>query len=239
MKYLLTIVFPLLLWGCATTKSTTTASGLYTEEQEWPVSINDGWLTAKTISFGPYKTTPRVNGPITTFIRNQKDPFYFYLEGNGARINIQSTGATGVSFSSQVLPKYFNTLAPNVAVKYSAITNGFKSNIPASDTLFKWEMIVKAAHYLELNSNKPVGVLRVQENPQGIHNNLNPGFRINANNRFGKVNSYENICYEFYSDNNKLIAAVVPGEKPRVWMDKHVDNFNKNLLAAAIASLLL
>jgi hypothetical protein len=54
------------------------------------------------------------------------------------------------------------------------------------------------------------------------------------------VNSYENICYEFYSEkNNKLLAAVIPGEKPKVWMDKNVDSFTKDLLAAGIAGLLL
>ncbi|SEB00277.1 hypothetical protein SAMN05660909_04647 [Chitinophaga terrae (ex Kim and Jung 2007)] len=232
MKYLFFIVLPMLLWSCSTTKSTTTSSDLYSNDQQWPVTINDGWLTARTISFGPFKTTPKTNGLLgSTFIKSPKDPFYFRIEGNNARISIESMSANGVAFSSQVLPKYFNTLAPNVPVRYYRITN------TGADNPYKWEMIIKAAHYLELNNNKAVGILR--ERTQAA-NNSTSAYRITAHNHFGKVNSYENICYEFYSEkNNKLLAAVIPGEKPKVWMDKNVDSFTKDLLAAGIAGLLL
>lgn len=223
MRYILGYVLALLLWGCSTSKNITVSNDLYTKEQEWPVTVKDGWLTAKTITFGPYSTTPRKNGLAEpTFIKSPKDPFNFFVDGNGEHILVQTLGTSAVAFTSKNLPYSFNTLAPNTAIRYTLI------NGTSQHPLNKWEMIVKTAHYLELNSNKTTGVLRSSDRE----------FRITAHNHFGKVNSYENICYEFYS-NGKLIAAVMPGEHPKVWMDKNTDSETSNVLAAAIAAFLL
>jgi len=57
--YRYALAFGLLLAGCATVKRTVAPAAvhnLYTGPQEWPVKINDGWFTAKTISYGA--TTP-------------------------------------------------------------------------------------------------------------------------------------------------------------------------------------
>ncbi|HWV65237.1 hypothetical protein [Chitinophaga sp.] len=222
MKYLFTALLPLLLWSCTTTKPTITKSSLYTNDQEWPVKVKDGWLTAKTISFGLYSTTSRKNGVAeATFIKDPKNAFNFYLNGNEEHLLIQTMNTTAIVFSNRDLPSYLSGLPAGTELRY-ALINGTRN-----EPLKRWEMIVKNPHYLELNENKPAGVLR----------STDTDIRITANNRYGKVNSYENVCYEFQY-RGQPVAAVIPGEKPRVWMSREVPPEIGKTLSAAIAAFL-
>jgi len=225
MKYLSAVFLSLLLWSCGTTKPTTTTkakSSLYTSDQEWTVKVKDGWLTAKTLSFGLYSTTSRKNGVAeATFIKDPKNAFNFYLNGNEEHLLVQTMNTTAIVFSNRDLPSYLSGLAGATDLRY-ALINGTKN-----EPLKRWEMIIKSPHYLELNENKPAGVLR----------STDTDIRITANNRFGKVNSYENVCYEFQY-RGQPVAAVMPGEKPRVWMSREVSPELSKTLSAAIAALL-
>ncbi|NLR78998.1 hypothetical protein [Chitinophaga eiseniae] len=222
MKQLLAVFIPLLLWSCTTTQKTQTTSSLYTNDQECATKIKDGWLTAKTISFGLYSTTSRKNGVAeATFIKDPKNAFNFYLNGNGEHLLIQTMSASAISFSNRNLPGWLNSLPGSTDLRY-ALINGTKN-----EPLKRWEMIVKAPHYLELNDNKPVGILRCADTD----------IRVTAHNRFGKVNSYENICYEFQY-RGQPVAAVIPGDKPRVWVGRDVETEMSKTLAAAIAAFL-
>jgi hypothetical protein len=218
------LLLPLLLWSCSTTKKTgNTPASLYTTDQEWAVKVKDGWLTAKTVSFGLYSTTSRRNGVAeATFVKSPENAFNFYLNGNGEHLLVQTMGTTAIVFSNRSLPAYLSGLAAGTALRYTLI-NGTKN-----EPLQRWEMIVKSPHYLELNENKPVGVLRSTETD----------IRITAHNRFGKVNSYENVCYEFQY-RGQPVAAILTGEQPKVWMSREVNPEMSKTLAAAIAAFLL
>lgn len=218
------LLLPLLLWSCSTTKKTgNTPASLYTTDQEWVVKVKDGWLTAKTVSFGLYSTTSRRNGVAeATFVKSPENAFNFYLNGNGEHLLVQTMGTTAIVFSNRSLPAYLSGLAAGTALRYTLI-NGTKN-----EPLQRWEMIVKSPHYLELNENKPVGVLRSTETD----------IRITAHNRFGKVNSYENVCYEFQY-RGQPVAAILTGEQPKVWMSREVNPEMSKTLAAAIAAFLL
>ena len=185
--------------------------------------MKDGWLTAKTVSFGLYSTTSRRNGVAeATFVKSPENAFNFYLNGNGEHLLVQTMGTTAIVFSNRSLPAYLSGLAAGTALRYTLI-NGTKN-----EPLQRWEMIVKSPHYLELNENKPVGVLRSTETD----------IRITAHNRFGKVNSYENVCYEFQY-RGQPVAAILTGEQPKVWMSREVNPEMSKTLAAAIAAFLL
>ena len=217
-------LLPLLLWSCSTTKKTgNTPASLYTKDQEWSVKVKDGWLTAKTISFGLYSTTSRKNGVAeATFIKDPKNAFNFYLNGNEEHLLVQTMNTSAIVFSNRSLPPYLSGLAAGTDLRYTLI-NGTKN-----EPLKRWEMIIKSPHYLELNENKPAGILRSTETD----------IRITAHNRFGKVNSNENVCYEFQY-RGQPVAAVLPGEQPRVWMSREVNPEMSKTLAAAIAAFLL
>lgn len=223
MKPLLAALISLLLWSCSTPKQTSTTHSLYTNDQEWATKVKDGWLTAKTISFGLYSTTSRKNGVAeATFIKDPKNAFNFYLNGNSEHLLVQTMNTTAIAFTNRDLPAYLSGLTAGTDLRYTLI-NGTKN-----EPLKRWEMIVKAAHYLELNENKPVGVLR----------STDTDIRITAHNRYGKVNSYENICYEFQY-RGQPVAAVIPGDKPRVWVSRETDPEIAKTLSAAIAAFLL
>ncbi|MEZ2441661.1 hypothetical protein AB6805_08055 [Chitinophaga sp. RCC_12] len=222
MKYLFAALLSLLLWSCSTTKPTAVKSSLYTSDQEWAVKVKDGWLSAKTISFGLYSTTSRKNGVAeATFVKDPKNAFNFYLNGNEEHLLIQTMNTTAIVFSNRDLPAYLSSLPGATDLRYTLI-NGTRN-----EPLKRWEMIIKSPHYLELNENKPAGVLR----------STDTDIRITAHNRFGKVNSYESVCYEFQY-RGQPIAAVIPGEKPRVWMSRDAPPELSKTLAAAIAAFL-
>ncbi|MFY0252996.1 hypothetical protein ACDQ55_03490 [Chitinophaga sp. 30R24] len=222
MKYLFAVFLSLLLWSCSTAKKSQTTSSLYTNEQEWSIKIKDGWLTAKTLSLGLYTTSSRKNGLAeTTFIKDPKDAFNFYLTGNGEHLLVQTMTTNAIAFSNRDLPPYLSGLPGNTTLHYTLI-NGTKN-----EPLNRWEMILKPSHYLELNENKPVGVLR----------SAGTDIRITAHNHFGKVNSYENVCYEFQY-RRQPVAAVIPGNTPRAWVSKEIGTELAKTLAAAIAALL-
>lgn len=200
--------------------------GLYTAAQEWPVKINDGWFIAKTIAYGPYTTADRKNGiadaTAVSFIKDPRTPFNFIVNGQDEKILVQELSALHIAFSGRSLPYFLDNMPANAPYSYIQI-NGTKN-----EPLKRWELILKEVTYLELNDNKPVGILRSEQDE----------IRITAHNNFGTKNSYENICYEFHY-RRKEIAAVIPGEKPRVWMSTDIPAALQPVLAAAIGALLL
>lgn len=200
--------------------------GLYTTAQEWPVKISDGWFTAKTISYGPYATAERKNGiadaTAVSFVKDPLAPFNFLVNGQDEKILVQELSALHIAFSSRSLPSFLDNMPANAPFSYIQI-NGTQK-----EPLKRWELILKEVTYLELNDNKPAGILRSEQDE----------IRITAHNDFGTKNSYENICYEFHY-HRKAIAAVIPGEKPRVWMSTDIPAALQPVLAAAIGALLL
>jgi hypothetical protein len=201
--------------------------GLYTTQQEWPVKINDGWFTARTISFGPYSTSSRKNGiadaAALTFIKEPLHPFNFRVTGKEEDILIQVIQAAHIAFSSYSLPSFLDNMPATALFTYIQI-NGSKN-----EPLKRWELVAKDVNYLELNENKPAGVLRTADEE----------IRISAHNQFGAKNSYENICYEFHI-RRQVVAAVVTGANPRVWMSAEMEGKPlQPILAAAIGALLI
>ncbi len=203
------------------------AQDLYTAAQEWPVKISDGWFTARTISFGQYTTSSRKNGiadkEIVSFIKDPITPFNCRVSGKEENILIQVIQAAHVAFSGHSLPSFLDNM-PATAIFTYILINGTKI-----EPLKRWEMILKDVNYLELNENKPAGILRSADDE----------LRITAHNRFGVTNSYENICYEFHI-RRQVVAAVVTGEHPRVWMSAEMDGKPlQPVLVAAIGALLV
>lgn len=202
-------------------------NGLYTSAQEWPVKINDGWFTAKTISFGLYNTSSRKNGvadaTAVSFIKDPLNPFNIRVNGRDEEILIQVIQAAHIAFSGHSLPSFLDNMPATALFSYILI-NGTKN-----EPLKRWEMVLKDVTYLELNENKPAGILRSADDE----------VRITAHNRFGASNSYENICYEFHI-RRQVVAAVVTGASPRVWMSAEMEGKPlQPVLAAAIGALLV
>ncbi|WP_160712147.1 hypothetical protein [Chitinophaga solisilvae] len=224
MKHLI-ICLLLILTACSAPRQLKNPGNLYSNDLEWPVKIHDGWLTAKTISFGSWNTTSRKNGiaeGMGSFIKSPGNPFNFYVTGNDERILVQTMNTTRVAFNNHSLPAALNDLAPDAPISYTLI-NGARN-----EPLKRWEMILKSPTYMELNNNNAAGILRCTDTD----------IRITAHNRFGKVNSYEKICFEFQY-RGQPVAAVIPGEKPRIWVSKDSHPALQTTLAAAIAALLL
>ncbi|MCF6401831.1 hypothetical protein L3C95_03040 [Chitinophaga filiformis] len=201
--------------------------GLYTSAQEWPVKISDGWFTARTISFGQYTTSSRKNGiadaAAISFIKDPINPFNIRVSGRDENILIQVIQAAHVAFSGHSLPSFLDNMPATAHFSYILI-NGTKN-----EPLKRWEMILKDVNYLELNENKPAGTLRAGDDE----------VRITAHNRFGTKNSYENICYEFHI-RRQVVAAVVTGARPRVWMSAEMEGKPlQPVLVAAIGALLV
>jgi hypothetical protein len=202
-------------------------NGLYTSAQEWPVKISDGWFTAKTISFGAFNTASRKNGiadaAAVSFIKDPLNPFNIRVNGRDENILIQVIQAAHIAFSGHSLPSFLDNMPATALFSYIQI-NGTKN-----EPLKRWEVILKDVTYLELNENKPAGVLR----------SANDDVRITAHNRFGAKNSYENICYEFHI-RRQVVAAVVTGAQPRVWMSAEMEGKSlQPVLTAAIGALLV
>jgi hypothetical protein len=203
-----------------------TAQKLYTPADEWAIKINDGWFTAKTITFGAYTTADRKNGVAdaasVSFAKDPINPFNFKVRGEDQDILIQAMGVLKIAFSSRSLPNFLHDL-PDTSPFYYALINGTKN-----DPLKRWELILKNSTYMELNDDKPAGVLRTADEE----------LKITAHNHFGTVNSYENICFEFHY-RKLLAAAVITGAKPRIWMDPATPDWLRPVIAAAAGALLL
>lgn len=200
---------------------------LYDSSQEWTVKIDDGWFTARTISFGAYTTTSRKNGADRnidlSFVKSPLHSFNFRLTGKEQDILIQVIQAAHIAFSGLSLPSFMDKMPPTALFTYVAINSG------KNEPLKQWQLILKDQTFLELNENKPAGILRSADTE----------IRITAHNRFGTKNSYENICYEFHL-RKKVVAAVVTGVHPRVWMSADMEeNPFQPVLAAAISALLV
>lgn len=202
------------------------AQQLYTPAAAWPVKTADGWFTAKTITYGAYSTSDRKNGiadaASLAFAKDVKDPFNFKVSGNDEKILVQVGGLPQIAFSTRSLPRFLDELPGTTALFY-ALINGTKN-----EPLVRWELILKNATYLELNEDKPVGVLRSADEE----------IRVTAHNHFGAVNSYEKICIEFHY-RKLLAAAVIAGPNPQVWVGPSTPARLQPVLAAAIGAILL
>ncbi|WP_440133569.1 hypothetical protein [Chitinophaga sancti] len=197
---------------------------------EVPVSINDGWFTAKTISFDKYTTADRKNGidqpASVSFIKNPIDAFNFQLLCDTCKqankVQIQALYTPHIAFSDRSLPSVLEHTAENNKFFYIVLQ-------AADSSLGSWEMILRNMTYLDLNENKQAGILRSSLGE----------FKVTANNHFGIVNSYENIRYEFVF-RKKVVAAIIPGKNPRVWLDlNNLKEEQRIVVAAAMAALLL
>lgn len=197
---------------------------------EVPVTIKDGWFTAKIISFDKYTTGDRKNGidqpDSFSFIKNPIDAFNFLLlcdtckQGNKA--HIQALYTPRIAFSNRPLPSVLEHSESDNKFFYIVIQ-------AADSALGNWEVILRNMTYLDLNENKQAGILRSSLGE----------FKITANNHLGIVNSYENIRYEFVF-RKKVVAAVIPGKNPRVWLDlNNLKEEQRIIVAAAMAALLL
>ncbi|ACU58187.1 hypothetical protein [Chitinophaga pinensis] len=221
-RYLLTVVLVI-----ASATAGFSQKGLYDASQEWPVKIDDGWFTARTLTFGPYSTSSRKNGIDRnidlSFIKSPQHAFNIRVKGQEQDILIQVAQAAHIAFSGLSLPSFLDKMPATALFSYIGI------NAAKNEPLKQWQLILKDMNYLELNDNKPAGVLRSPETE----------LRVTANNRFGAHNSYENICYEFHL-RKQVVAAVVTGEHPRVWMSADIErNALQPILAAAIGALLV
>lgn len=200
---------------------------LYTAEHELPVTINDGWFTARTVTFGPYSTTSRENGVTkganTGPVKDPLHPFNFRVKGKEEDILVQVIQAAHIAFLGYSQPSFLANMPSTAIFTYISFRDG------KNEPLRQWELLLKDMTYLELNDNKPAGLLRSADNE----------IRITANNRFGAKNSYENICYEFHL-RKQLLAAVVTGAHPRVWLSTETEGTPlQAVLAAAIGALLV
>ena len=221
-RYLLTVA--LVITTAATAFS---QKGLYEDSQEWPVRIDDGWFTARTLTFGPYSTSSRKNGVDQdidlSFIKSPLHAFNIRVKSQEQDILIQVVQAAHIAFSGLSLPSFLDKMPTTALFSYIGI------NAAKNEPQQQWQLILKDMNYLELNDNKPAGILRSSATE----------LRITANNRFGARNSYENICYEFHL-RKQVVAAVMTGEHPRVWMSAEMEgNALQPILAAAIGALLV
>ncbi len=223
MRYLFAVW--LLLITATASAQRTPHDDLYDSVNLWHITIDDGWFTAKTITYGPYSTSSRKNGVderITGNITAPKNAFNFTISGKDTRIAVQAMEITHIAFLNRDLPDYLDRESDKATFWYALFSD--TKNAP----LKRWELILKASAYMDLNDDKPAGILRTE----------GESIRISANNHFGKVNSYENICYVFRKG-KKNIAAVIPGKMPRIWVRNDLDEYTSNVIAAAIGTLLL
>lgn len=217
----------LLLAACTSTKPVVQKKdpGLYLDAHELPVKVQDGWLTAKTISVGSYSTSSRTNGvasntPAKQF-KNVSDAFYFTVKATDVQLPVQVLSTPRITFSNRPLPGYLDELAGDAPFWYIHI------GASALEPLKSWELILKRSiSFLELNDNKPVGILR----------SASDEIRITAHNRFGIRNSYEKTCFEFQLK-GVPVAAVMTGDNPRAWIHEKADAALQQTLTAAMLAL--
>lgn len=225
---ILLLLYCVLLCSCSIVKRKPASdNNLYTNAQEWPVKIRDGWLSAKTMSYGAYVTTPRKTGKgsiaTISFIKSPERPFSFTLKGNDEELLIRTAEVRHVAFQGTYTLPPSLSIEPSSALFFYARISGLQNNPQG-----QWEMVLKSPHYLELNRNKAAGILWSPE--EDIH--------ITAHNRFGMMNSYEQVCFEFHYK-GQPVAAVIPGAQPRVWISGNLPADTEKILAAAIGALLL
>ncbi|MCK7558554.1 hypothetical protein MKQ70_27585 [Chitinophaga sedimenti] len=199
---------------------------LYTTEQEWKVTINDGWFSAKTVTMGNFSTSSRKNGiaagsPSAQF-KNTQNASNFTVKGEDENMLVQVLRTPIITFSEQKLPKYLSELKGEATLFYAWI-NGTKAQ-----PLQTWELLLKDPSYLNLNDNASIGILRSGKEE----------LRITAHNKFGIVNSHEKPCFEFH-DGKKTLAAVMVAEQPRMWVSVKVEEGQKKILVAAMSALLM
>lgn len=225
--YRLLLIGCLPFLACSVVKPTTVkAPDLYTTENELAVKIKDGWLSAKTISLGQYNTSSRSNGVAdhtpAKQIKQASDAFHFTLKGKDVQIPVQLLSTNAITFSNRTLPSYLNGLPGDAPLWYIHV------GATALTPLKTWELILKRnLSFLELNENKPVGVLR----------SATEEIRVTAHNRFGIRNSYEKTCYEFQLKGIP-VAALIVGDAPKAWINIKADADLQQTLSGAMAALL-
>lgn len=212
--------------SCSVVKPIVKSPDLYTADNELAVKIKDGWLSAKTVSLGQYNTSSRSNGVAehtpAKQIKQVSDAFYFTLKSKDVQLPVQVLSTNAITFSSRMLPQYQNGLPGDAPLWYIHV------GATALAPLKSWELILKRnLSFLELNENKPVGVLR----------SASEEIKVTVHNRFGIRNSYEKTCYEFQLKGIP-VAAVIVGDAPRAWIYAKADADLQQTLAGAIAGLL-
>ncbi|MGX5818072.1 hypothetical protein ACWKWU_07750 [Chitinophaga lutea] len=215
-----------LLAGCTGGRPAAKDPGLYTDAFAVPVKEKDGWFSARTVTLGEYTTGSRTNGVASSTpakqIRNVSDAFYFTVKSPGGEFPVQVLATNKIAFSARPLPAWLSVLPADAGIWYQTIGAG------AASPLKSWELLVKRnVAFLELNDNKPVGVLRSETEE----------LRITAHNRFGIRNSYAKMCYEFQL-RGIPVAAVIPGEEPRAWIHSKADASLRQALSGAMLGLL-
>ena len=220
--------FGILLTACTAPKPVVVKKdpGLYIQPHEVAVKVKDGWLTAKTITLGEFTTSSRTNGVAANTPPKQwrtvSDAFYFSVKAAADQFPVQVLATPRITFSNRPLPPYLNALPGDAALWYVSL--GATSAAP----LKSWEFILKRnISFVELNDNKPVGILRSETEE----------LRVTAHNRYGTRNSVEKVCYEFQLKGIP-VAAVIPGETPQVWVHERVDAGIRQTLAGAMLALL-
>ncbi|WP_295126013.1 hypothetical protein [uncultured Chitinophaga sp.] len=228
MKRIFTPLLLVLITACSSPKPVTVTAreNLYTAGQEWKVTVNDGWFSAKTITLGDYNTSARKNGitpasPSAQF-KNTKNASNFTVKGEDENMVVQVLSTPFITFSDKKLPTYLGGQKTEAPLFYAWVNGTRKQSLQS------WELIMKEATYLDLNNNASIGILR-----SGTEE-----MRVTATNKFGIANSYERPCYEFHA-NGRTLAAVMIAEQPRVWVNAKIDAEKKKVLVAAIAALLM
>lgn len=113
---------------------------LYTNDQEWKVTIDDGWFSAKTFHYGAYSTSPRKNGVTAaaniTF-KNIDNAFNFLVKDSSEQILVQALNTPRVTFSGRPLPAWLDKIPPTNPLFYMLV-NGTQNN-----PLVRWELLLK------------------------------------------------------------------------------------------------
>lgn len=223
MKFMLCCLL-FALTGYTTPNSDDKPKELYTPENEWATVLHDGLFTAKSFSIGAYKTGSRSNGTsaqgLPPSIKHPKDAFYYTISGPNDTLNVQTLNTVHVVFAERDLPSFLDKAAADAAFFFALLRQPSHPEV-------QWELIMKQPTYLDLNDDKPVGVLTLDKTT----------YRITAHNHFGIVNSYEKITYEI-QERGKPLAAVMPGAQPKVWVSKTVTREQEVLFAGVISALL-
>src|SRR5699024_5544669 len=95
--------------------------------------------------------------------------------------------------------------------------------------LDNWELILKNPSFEELDKDIAIGVLSSPRDEMEVY----------ANNRSGKIQSYEELTFEFRLKGFSVAAVQVNGDRKYVWMDPRLDERRKYALAGAMAAILL
>lgn len=221
--YLLGSLLLLLFMSCGTSKKAI-QDNFYNRHNELNVKSKKKLFSSRFYTFGPYETGKKEKGVNKSIIgfETQQQPFHISLsDGYNNTTSIQAVYTTLPDLKNKGLPYLFNK-ADQGQIFYAWVGGG------SMNALKNWELIVKNPTYAGLQNNEEVGIFQ----------SVDEDFTVNANNRFGTTDSYNNICYEFRLRGVPVAAVQVNGDY-KVWLDKQLDKETSFALAGAIAALLV